>query len=237
MPQLDPGRSRPHASRVHNAAPRSAPRGSTTDIPPSAPPLRSARSSDCEIVIVHRGTRDEPGVGIRSRQHPALPQTTRIGLRRRVLHPGIGLRWQPAPPRALRSCDSRRNTGRRSARTRLARTGDGTHSRWFGLPNSAHTIMRDAMSAVTILASIAVELTSGAVRNARNRELLVDLALVLAIQLLPLQIARRGHIRNIARRAVRVRLLFQAHREILGVVVAPIEAFGAAKPVVLGTAI
>jgi hypothetical protein len=38
----------------------------------------------------------------------------------------------------------------------------------LGLPIVAHTIRRDAMSAVAIFASMVVGLTSGAVRNARK---------------------------------------------------------------------
>ena len=97
--------------------------------------------------------------------------------------------------------------------------------------------MRDAMSAVTTLASIAVALTSGAVSKRHESELLVDLALVLAIQRLPLQIAVGGDVGDVGGRAVGIGILFQANAQILGVVVAPIEAFGAAEPIVLGAAV
>ena len=67
--------------------------------------------------------------------------------------------------------------------------------------------------------------TSGAVRKARNRELLVDLALVLAVQIhaRPGR-GRRGDVGNVLGRAMRVGQVLRADRQILGVVVAPVEA-------------
>lgn len=68
-----------------------------------------------------------------------------------------------------------------------------------------------------------------------KRELFVDLALVLAVETLPCLIAHRRHIRSVFGSAVRIRQIFQVHVEVFGVVVAPIEAGGAAEPFVLRT--
>ena len=125
------------------------------------------------------------------------------------------------------------DTARHSWRSRRA---SGTHSRWLGLPMSAHTIRREAMSAVAILASMVLALTSGAVRKARNANCSSIWPLVLAVEILPGQVAqhraRTGRTR--ARRADRAGI--RGDGEVLGVVVAPIETGGAAEPFVLRAA-
>ena len=69
-----------------------------------------------------------------------------------------------------------------------------------------------------------------------KRELLVDVAPIFLVQLLPLQVARHGHVRHVFRVALRIGLVLQANVQILGVVVAPIEAFRTAEPFVLRAA-
>ncbi len=123
------------------------------------------------------------------------------------------------------------DTGRRLRRNHIFLSG--SHSRWLGRPISAQTIMCDAMSAVTTFASIVETATSGARAKGKEPELLVDLAAVLVIELLPGHVSSAGHVGDEIRIAPGIGVCFEAHVEVLGVVVTPIETRSVAEPLVL----
>ena len=92
------------------------------------------------------------------------------------------------------------------------------------------------MSEVATLASMVLNATSGAVRNARNANCSSIWPLIRLVEILPGQIAKVGDVRNVVRPALRIGVVFEANFEILGVVVAPVETRRAAEPFVLRAA-
>ncbi len=86
------------------------------------------------------------------------------------------------------------------------------------------------------MASMVLALTSGAVRKARNANCSSIWPLMRLVEILPGQIANAGNVGNVVRSAFRIGVVFEANVEVLGVVVAPIEAGCSAEPFVLRTA-